>query len=186
MNRKTFRYRLPLYVAVTILSVVSWYFAFNLYHAPKDVETVKLFFAGRVEDYSFAELSANECRADGVNFVEISSCHPSDGVFATKYGLVGMSCDVLLVPLSVANTTKCEGAFKQLAQGAFGETFEQEGKRYGLFLPEQAQADLAKFFAFSDERYVLFVSATSPNGGEGCATDIAVKYVEWMVNYREI
>ena len=182
MNKRfkdTFSSEWVKYVVVIVLSVAIWIAAFGLYHAPKPYEKIELFFAGKVKDYSFSGVA--EKSIDGIKKVEISSIAPSAGIqFDKKYEVVGLNgCDVVLVPLSVAEKTDCKGSFLPLE--GMGESFEQGGEAYGVFLPDSAIVALSRYFEFGEERYVAFVVASSVNAGK--ASDHAIVFVKWLVEY---
>ncbi|GEM_PF-5407858 len=181
MNRyfkETFSSEWIKYVAVVILSILIMTAAFGLYHAPKEQEKIDLFFAGKVKDYSF-EKSA-KMSVEGIKKVEISSSDPKDNTFHHKYSVVGLNgADVVLVPLSIAEKTECKTAFYPLSE--VEDPYLQEGQAYGAFLPDQAKEALSRYFLFGEERYVVFVVASSVNAGR--LSDRAIDFAKWLVRY---
>ena len=179
MNKR-FRETLPAewvkYVVVVILSVALWIWAFGLYHAPKDTEKIKLFFAGEVRDFAFEKVAADAF--DELKAVEISYADPSLGVaFEQKYSVVALSVsDVVVVPESVAHDTACKRAFTPISE--IGEPFVQEEVAYGVYLSDEAKARLGAYFKFREERYVAFAPAASVNAGK--KTDHSMKFIEWL------
>lgn len=172
------------YLLVVLAAVLLWTAAFQIWHAPTPTESLYIFVGGHVPDNGFRDEMQARFAEDGVKLVHVASINPGDSAFATKYAAQGLNnCDVILVPRSVAEKTACEEAFAP-PPDLFGcEGFEQEGRVYGICLPHSAKLALLRHFELTDEAYILFVSAASPNGGEGCATSNAWKTVEWLVNY---
>ena len=165
------------YVVVVILSVALWIWAFGLYHAPKDIEKIELFFAGEVRDFAFEKDAADAF--EELKSVEISYADPSLGVaFEQKYSVVAMTVsDVVLVPESIANVTECKRAFVPIY--GLGEPFVQEDVAYGVYLSDAAKTRLGAYFKFREERYVAFAPAASVNAGK--KTDHSIRFIEWLV-----
>ena len=177
-----FQYDWILYVAVALVSVSVWYFAFGLFNAPTDAETIHLFFAGKVEDNSFKTVADKAMAGYGVKTVEINSCDTSDSAFSTKYSVVALNgCDVVVVPVSVADVTDCENTFTALS-GIDGG-YEQNGVTYGAYIDDTVKQNLSAYFKFTDEKYVAFVVASSVNSGGDALTDNALKFLTWFIGY---
>ena len=172
------------YLIVIVVACFAWVTAFRIYHAPTPQQSLYIFFGGNVADYSWENDVTDKLSADGVKLTKLVSANPNDRVFLEKYNSVGLnSCDVIIVPLSVAENTGCYMTFVPVSQTFGCDVFSQDGVDYGLYLPEQSKTLLLKYFDFCAEPYVVFVSATSLNGGGDCPTDNAWKLVELLINY---
>ena len=181
--RTRFYYDWVLYVAVVVVAVVVWYLAFGLFNAPAPTETIDVFFAGTVKDYSIAEQGQKAMETSGVKLVEIISCSPSDEVFSTKYSVVGVNaCDVVVVPVSVADKTDCKNTFLKLE--GFSDTYLQEGEAYGVILSETTRSALSAYFDFGAEDYVVFVVASSKNAVGDALAGNATAFLRWLVSYE--
>ena len=139
--KKNFRDTLPSewlkYLVVAVLCVVLWIWVFGLYHAPDDTEKIELFFVGQVKDRSFETEAVKEF--DFLKEVSISAADPSAGnAFLEKYQTTGLIySDVVLMPESVANDTKCDTAFAEMPD--FGELYIQDEVAYGVYRSEEAK-----------------------------------------------
>ena len=182
---KRFRDSLPTewvkYVVVAILSIAIWIWAFGMYHAPKDTETIALFYAGNVQDYAF-ESEAKDA-FDYLKSVEVSSANPDGDAynFKQKYQVVAlMASDVVIVPERIAKDTDCKVVFTEL-EGIDGKPFipQDVDQAYGVYLPDHARDRLRRFFVFKDEPYVVCAVAASVNSGK--ETDHSMRFIEWLV-----
>ena len=179
--KSRFTYDWVLYLAVTIAAIGIWSLAFGLYNAPAPTETINLFFAGTVNDYSLQDEGVTALKEKGVKVVQISSCDVGDNMFSTKYSVVGLNgCDVVIVPESVANETSCAQTFTPIS--GIGEEYSQDGVSYGVYLSEKNVAALGAYFEFANERYVAFAVASSVNAGEDGLTDNAVTFIRWLLD----
>ena len=134
------------YVAVTIVAVILWYFIFTLFNAPAPTETINVFFAGKVKDYSVKKIALGEMKTYGVRAIEITSCEPNDNAFKTKYSVVALNgSDVVIVPESVASETDCAATFTEIADE---NAYSQGGKGYGRYLTDEAKEALSAYFSF--------------------------------------
>ena len=176
------RYDWVIYVAVALVAAFGWYFAFGIFNAPSDTETLRIFLAGRVEDASIKEVIMNSI--DGVLLVEISTADPSDGNFSTKYSVVGVNgSDVVIVPESIAEMTDCASTF--VAEPMEGCDYFQGGVAYGKFLSDEVKTALKAYFDFTAERYVVLVVASSPNAGAEGGTENALKLMSLIACFGQ-
>ena len=181
-KRSRLQYDWILYVAVALVSVFVWYFVFGLFNAPTDAETIHLFFAGGVEDRSFKDVADKAMSGYGVKTVEINGCDPNDNAFSTKYSVVALNgCDVVVVPVSVADVTDCASTFTVLT--GIDDGYAQNGVIYGAYIDDTAKQNLSAYFKFTDERYVAFVVASSVNSGGDALTDNALKFLTRLIDY---
>ena len=177
-----FHYDWPLYVAVAVVGVFLWYFAFTLFNAPAPTETINCFVGATVKNYDFKKEALDASKPYGVKAVELVSCDPSDSGFPTKYQTVAVNgCDVVVVPESVAKVTDCANTFIKIS--GHENVFVQEGIAYGVYLDEEAKTALSVWFGFSSEDYVAMIVASSPNSGGEALTDNALKFLDWLVHY---
>lgn len=175
-----FAYNWIYYLLVVVISCISWIVAFDIYHLPKDYESIKLFYAGNIKDYSFQEIALKN--NDLVSF-ELLSSNPADNTFKTKYNVVGFhGSDVLIVDIDVANSTACSEVFVELNDNYGLEFFSQQGANYGLMLTASMKNNLSSYFEFEQKDYVITVSANSVNAGT--ITNKAFDFVKWMVSYE--
>lgn len=171
------------YFIVVIVACALWTVLFQVYHAPTAEESMYVFFAGNVVDDSFKNDVQTLLADDGVILVNVSSINPNDRAFYTKYNAMGLNnSNVVIVPQSVAESTLCEGSFVELTDNYGCQTFVQEGVTYGLYLSDQVKTELLKYFEFSQERYVVFVSDTSVNSQSDTVAVNSLKLVRWLVN----
>jgi len=182
MKPKKLRDTLPTewvkYIVVVIVAVALWSWVFGIYHMPKETEKIEVFFAGTLKDSSFDKEA--EQAFDFLKLVETSATDPSLGAtFEESYSaFVSSIADVVIVPESVADNTKCANAFAPLSE--IGEPYLEDGVRYGAYLSEEALTRLGKYFAFkTGERYVAFAALASVNSGK--ATDHSFLFIEWLV-----
>ena len=183
MNKKNnqFAYNWIYYLLVIIISIASWTFAFNIYHLPKDYESIKMFYSGSVKDYSFKEKVLEHF--DNIVSFEIQSANPEDNVFNSKYSVVGFNgCDVLLLTYEVINQTACEEVFVELNDNYGNDYFVQQNKNYGIILSNDNKNNLSSYFDFKETDYVIAIAASSKNAGD--ITNNAYDYVKWIISYE--
>ena len=174
-----------LYLLVAAFAAAMWYFAFGLFNAPAPTETVRIFFAGKVLDYSIEKEAVEKMSVSGVRLVEINSCPTSDAMFYTKYQTVGLNgCDVVIAPESVIDDTDCNDSFVILE--GFENEYLRDGKAYGVILEKSVLTALSGHFSFTDEPYVVLITASSVNGGKDALTDNAVVFLRWLVSYGKV
>lgn len=169
------------FVAVLLVAVFGWYFAFNLLHSPKDFESISLFYGGVAEDYSIETDYQQRLEQNGVYKVTLSTSNPLDKTFNTKYSYVGLyNSDLLILPKDVLDNTKCEDCFLNLStlpldaylSGSY-EYYYQENLCYGIVLDENVKTRLSQYFIFTDTDYVIVISALSVNAGQEGITNNA-------------
>lgn len=184
--RDRIRYDLGYYVIAIILSILLWYFAFNLLHYPKNFESLYLFYGGDVKSYSFNSDSLNALKDNNIRKIEIVSENPANSRFEEKYQVVCFNgCDVGLLPVSVLDNTYCAGAFNEIDKSKYDlNVYSQNGKDYGYILSDTNKLNLSKYFIFSDEDYCLVAISSSVNSGE--INDNSYKLIDWMINYGSI
>ena len=180
-----FYYDWVLYIAVAITAALSWYFIFGLFNAPAPTETVNVFFAGEVIGDSLAKEGTSALEERGVRLVELVSCSTEEARFSTKYTVVGLNgCNVVVVPLSVAEKTDCAGSFLPLE--GIEDVYTQDGAAYGAFLSDGAKEALEKHLKFNSERYVVFV-VESNNGAAGeTINGNSLAFLRWLIGYGDI
>ena len=167
------------YLVVIVLAVALWIWLFGIVHAVQNYEKLEIFFVGSIKDYDFEDYAKEDLGIDGLRKVELNSVRPEDSAFFSKLSVVGIgSSDVLIVPESaLANVPYLDSVV--ILEGIDAEPFEVDGVIYGVYLPERAKERLSKYFAFAEERYVVFVPSASVNGGK--ITTNSIKFVEWLV-----
>lgn len=183
MNRKNnqFAYNWIYYLLVVIISIASWVFAFNMYHLPKDYESIKLFYSGTVIDYDFKDKVLDNF--DNIVSFEIQSANPDDNVFKSKYSLVGFNgCDVLLLTLDVIEQTACEEVFVELEDNYGLSYYVQQDKNYGIILSNENKNNLSSYFEFKETDYVITIAASSVNAGD--ITNNAYDFIKWILSYE--
>jgi len=183
--KNTLHYSWLYYVLVVLLAVALWLVSFNLFHAPKEFESLDIFFAGSIKDYQIEQEAQNALAEHGVKAVEFYSSNPADNTFATKYNVVGLNnCDVCIVPLSIAENTQCNLTFLELTDLYGCSPFVQEGKTYGILLPSEAKTALEQYFTFTNEEYVLLINESTVNSGSASSLNKNAQiFVNWLVTY---
>ena len=185
------RFALPV-IAGSVVFVFAVGLIFNLFHAPKSSESIYIFFAGKVRDYSLETRSISEIADEGVKLCEISSALPADTVFPEKYRVVGLiGSNILIVPLETAEQTALAGTeFEKFCGGAelpgklsdSLEFFVRDGKNAGVFIDGALKEKLDPYFEFEErQKYVMMVSYAGFEGQRGSEGYAVAAFIEWLL-----
>ena len=173
------------YILGIVASILIWYLAFNLVHFPKSYETLRIFYAGEIKEYSFSRIVLENIDEEHLEKVELVSSKPTDSSFATKYNVVCFtSCDVAIVPISILEQTACSTAYEVLDNKYENESFIQENQIYGIVLNEKNIQDLSPYFHFLDEDYAITVISSSVNCGS--ITNNCYLLLDFLLGYENI
>ncbi len=205
MNKRLsshFQYGFWIYVVVAVLSIALWCGLFSVIYEPSANEKVSVFMLSDKMDPKILEdhldsrigkLTTQEIKEVNVEatYVKIEDAYT---ILASRV----LSCDILIIPESMlipdenGNSIIPTNHFSSLPQEIIGNfAFDEKDMFYygdlpfGIYISGGAKETLVDHLYETEERFVLFLSAYSPNmnnlygkgeSGDGAALDI-LKYV---------
>ncbi len=171
---------LKISIIISLLVILMWYFAFNMLHYPKNYESIYIFYAGDVNDYSITDVIKDELNDNNIRSIEIVQSNPNDKIFESKYDLVCFNkCDIAIIPKDVADHTACYTCYEELTNYYGLDTYTQDSIVYGLILNDAIKDKLDNYFTFDNSEYILFVCQNSVNYQD--MTNNVSKLMEWIV-----
>ncbi len=175
MNRKTvLSYSIGWFIAVIVVSILAWQFAFDGISAPKKYQTLNAFITA--EKCNFVLLENKLSAIDGVKSVSVTASSEKSDYYGDRLTTTGLiNSDILILNLSVMPQKNLDVQFAELDENVlktYGINADDyvfytvEGKNYGIVVYDKENGinlfdGIIEFD--ENEKFVLSLSTYRPN-----------------------